>query len=130
MNSRMIHQWIPPRRPVPPSPREFIAISPLQFAQNPESEPAVAGVRVDRQPRRGTRLFQRTGPGGATRHALRAPGIDPGRSIRGRTLVTVVPAVGDPFRDIADHVEGTPGFGGKTAYRRRPPEIIGVAGDG
>src|SRR3546814_8911143 len=55
--------------------------------------------------------------------------IHPGLAVAGRTPVAVMPAIGDPFADIAGKVVKAVCIGGEAGDGRRPPEAVGVTGE-
>src|SRR5690606_31185274 len=101
----------------------------LQLTYHAKPEPRIGDVhRCRRAPGR-PRLRGRTRPGAAADHLVAAAWIDPGRAVAGCTAVTIMPAVGDPFADVAGQVVKAPCIGFHAAHRRGPPVAVAVAGE-
>src|SRR5688572_19054941 len=99
------------------------------IARHAETGARGGGIGLAAHAPRRARLFRRTGPGTATHHALATPGVDPGLATARGTTIGVVPAIGDPFADIARHVVKTECIGRIASDRRRPPGAIVIAGE-
>ena len=95
--------------------------------RKPDARVGVVGIAA--QPPRRTRLRRRTRPRTTAHHPRPATGVDPGRAVTGRAPVAVVPAIGDPFADIAGQVVKAVSIRLVAAHRRRAPGAVAVAGE-
>src|SRR5690348_11852608 len=88
-----------------------------------------ARVRRRGNPVRRAHLVRRAAPGTAADHMLGAAGVHPRAAVDRRARVVVVPAIGDPLRHVAVHVDQAEGVGRKLTDRRRPPVAVVVTAE-
>src|SRR5690606_28637175 len=108
-------------------------VAPALFSDvacNPEADARV-GV-VDRRWRApgAARLRWRAGPGATAHHLHAAARVDPGGAGHRCATVAVVPAVGDPFADIALKIVHTECVWRERAHRRRSPVAVAIVLEG
>src|SRR5262245_25547756 len=88
---------------------------------DPKAQKVAPVAGLDPEAVRGAQAPRRIEPGAAAHHAPGTIFLQPGRAIRRRALVAVVPAVLDPFPHVARRIVQTELVGREAAHRSRLP---------
>src|SRR5262245_47247693 len=94
-------------------------MKPLELSHDTEADAPIASARLVPATRRGAKLGNIAVPGSAADDTARAVTVGPGFPVSGRLVIGLVPAILNPFPDIAMHVEQPELVGFEGAGRRR-----------
>src|SRR6185437_4588121 len=97
-----------------------------QVACDPEPHPSAPRIGRGAHAERRTILVRRAAPGTTTDHPLVAPRVHPRAAVGRRAHVVFMPAILDPFRNVAVDVVQAERIGLETHHRRRPPIVVVV----